>query len=117
MVEYGGSYPALLVIGWDDDSMTAINFKKWVMTFENQDVRVITPMDPQEGRRYIEPMKDEVDKSWDHAYNISKDYIHPTVDGKIGWCSTIFESSDSDALENWKNRFHEVSFRKCKLIT
>ena len=39
------------------------------MTFENQDVRVISPMDPQEGRRYIELVKDEVGKSWDHAYH------------------------------------------------
>ena len=45
----GGSYPVLLGIGWDNDSTAIINFKKHVMTFENQDVRVITPMDPQEG--------------------------------------------------------------------
>ena len=37
------------------------------MTFENQDIRVIAPMDPQEGRQYIEPIKDEVDRGWDHA--------------------------------------------------
>ena len=60
VVEDGGSYPTLLGIGWANDSMAVINFKKQVMTFENQDVRVITPMDPQEGRRYIEPVKDEV---------------------------------------------------------
>ena len=46
----GGSYPTLLGIGWDNDSMAVINFKKCVMIFENQDVRVIAPMDPQEGR-------------------------------------------------------------------
>ena len=46
VVEYGGSYLTLLGIGWDNDSMTVINFKKWVMTFENQDVRVISPMNP-----------------------------------------------------------------------
>ena len=46
VVEDGGSYPALLGIGWDNDSMAIINFKKRVMTFENQDVRFITPMDP-----------------------------------------------------------------------
>ena len=37
-----------------------INFKKWVMTFKNQDIRVIAPMDPQEGCRYIDPIKDEI---------------------------------------------------------
>ena len=46
VVEYSGSYPVLLGIGWDNDSMAVINFKKRVMTFENQDVKVIAPMDP-----------------------------------------------------------------------
>ena len=71
------------------------------MTFENQDVRVIAPMDPHEGWRYIQPVKDEVRRSWDHAYNIFEDYIHPIVDGELGWRSAISASSDSeDALEN-----------------
>ena len=48
-VEDGGSYPSLLGSGWDNDSMAVINLKNQVMTFENQDVRVIDPMDPQEG--------------------------------------------------------------------
>ena len=98
--------------------MVVINFKKRLMTFENQDVRVISPMDPQEGRRYIEPIKDEIGRRWDHAYNISEDYIHPTIDGELGWRSASSASSGSDdALEKWKNRLHEVSFRKCGLIT
>ena len=63
-------------------------------------------------------MKDKVVKGWDHAYNISDDYIHPIVDGELGWCSASSVSSYSDdALENWQNRVHEVSFRKCGLIT
>ena len=57
-------------------------------------------------------------RSWDHSHNIFEDYIHPTVDGKLGWCTTSYVSSDSeDALENWQNQLHEVSFRKCGLIT
>ena len=62
VVEDGGSHPSLLGIRWDNDSMVVINFKNQVMTFENQDVRVIASMDPQEGRRYIELMKDEFRK-------------------------------------------------------
>ena len=70
------------------------------------------------GRRYIEPVRDEISRSWDHTYNISEDYIHPIVDGELGWRNDSSASSDSDdALENWKNRMHEVSFRKCELIT
>ena len=49
---------------------------------------------------------------------MSKDYIHPTVDGELGWHSASSTSSDSDdALENWKNQMHEVLLRKCGLIT
>ena len=74
-------------------------------------------MDPQEGWRYIEPMKDEVGRSWDHAYNIYEDYIHPTVDSELGWRNASSVSLDSDdALENWQNQSHEVSFQKCGLI-
>ena len=58
-------------------------------------------MNPQEGRRYIEPVRDEAGRSWDHAYNIFEDYIHPIVDGELGWRSDSSASSDSDdALEN-----------------
>ena len=46
VVDGGGSYPALLGIGWANDSMAVINFKKRVMTFENQHIRVIAPMEP-----------------------------------------------------------------------
>ena len=44
-----GSYPTLLGFGWANDSMAVINFKKQMMNFENQDIRVIAPMDPDEG--------------------------------------------------------------------
>ena len=74
-------------------------------------------MDPTKGRRYIEPVKDEVAKGWEHVYNISEDYIHPTAEGEVGWRSASSASSDSDGvLENWQNHMHEVSFRKCGLI-
>ena len=48
-----GSYPTLLWVGWANDSMVVINFKRWMMTFENQYIRAIVPMDPNEGRLYI----------------------------------------------------------------
>ena len=45
-----GAYPALLGVGWANDTMEVINFKKRMMNFKNQDIRVIAPMDPDEGR-------------------------------------------------------------------
>ena len=118
-VIYGeGSYLAFLGITWANHSMAVINFKKRVMTFENQYIRVIAPMDPNEGRRYVELVKDEVVRGWDHAYNISKDYIHLNADGEFGWCISSSASSNfDDALENWKNQMHELSIRKCGLIS
>ena len=41
VVDGGGSYHTLLGIGWANDSMVVINFKKHIMTFENQDIRFI----------------------------------------------------------------------------
>ena len=118
VVDGGGSYPVLLGIRWANKNMAVIHFKKRVMAFENQDIEVISPMDPNEGRWYIEPVKDEFVRRWDHAYNISEDYVHSTVDGELGWHSASSMSSDSDdALENWHNHLHEVSLRKCSLIT
>ena len=61
----------LVGIGWANDSMAVINFKKRIMTFENHEIRVIAPMDSNEGQSYIEPVKDEAVRGWDHAYNIS----------------------------------------------
>ena len=75
-------------------------------------------MDPIEGRRYIEHVKDEVFRGWDHVYNISEDYIYPTANRGLGWCNTISTSSDfDDTMENWQNRMHEACLRKCVLIT
>ena len=61
-------------------------------------------MDPTEGRRYVESVKEEVVRGWDHAYNISKYYIHPTANGEFGWQISSSMSFDYDnALENWQN--------------
>ena len=82
--------------------MAMINFKKRVMTFENKDIGVIAPMDPIEGKRYVEPVKDKAVRGWDHAYNISEDYIHLTVNRELGWRRSGSAASEfDDALENW----------------
>jgi hypothetical protein len=75
------------------------------MTFERDGLRVITPLDPDEGQRYKEPIREE-----DCAYeleNIYKlttkqhDYINPTADGNLSWLSdSVFSSDSEEALEN-----------------
>ena len=75
VIDGGISYPTLLGIGWANEILAMINFKKSMMTFENGDIRVIDPMDRNEGRRYVELTEEKVVGGWDHVYNISEDYV------------------------------------------
>ena len=45
-------YPALLGINWDFNNLTVVDLKKKIMTFEGDGLRVIAPLDPDEGHRY-----------------------------------------------------------------
>jgi hypothetical protein len=99
-------YPALLGIDWDFNNSTIVDLHKRRMMFEGDGLRVIAPLDPDEGPKYIEPIREEY-----HAYeleNIYKlttrqyDYINPTTDGNLSWRSDNACSSYSkEALENW----------------
>jgi hypothetical protein len=82
-------YPALLGIDWAFNNSTVVDLKKRRMTFQGDDLRFIAPIDPDEGRRYTEPIKEEY-----HAYeleNIYKliarqhAYINPTSYGNLIW--------------------------------
>ena len=57
------------------------------MTFEGNVLRVIIPLDPSQGERYIEPIRDEGEQdTLDHIYNITakeEDYVEPDADGVI----------------------------------
>ena len=79
-------YLALLRIGWAIDNQTLINFKNRILTFEDTELRVVTPIDPLEGQRYVEQVNSEgKDGYLDHIYNITyamDDYINTTTDGK-----------------------------------
>jgi len=51
-------YPTLLGIDWAFDNLAVIYLKKRRMTFEGDGLRVIAPLDPDEGRRYKEPIRE-----------------------------------------------------------
>jgi hypothetical protein len=48
-------YPALFGLDWAFNNQTIINLKTRKMTFESREYRVIAPLDPSEGKRFIEP--------------------------------------------------------------
>jgi len=46
-----------------------------------------------------------------------EDYVNPTADGVLSWQSITSCVLDSDTgLENWQQRLHEVSTRRCTRI-
>jgi hypothetical protein len=73
------------------------------MAFESREYRVIVPLDPSKGERFVEPTcldLKEINKLYRttvyEAY-----YINPTADGVLSWRSITSCSSDSDiGLEN-----------------
>jgi hypothetical protein len=84
-------YPALLGIDLDFNNLTVVDLQKRRMTSKSNGLKVISPLDPNEGRRYTERIREE-----DHTYeleNIYKltigqhDYINPTTDGNLSWRS------------------------------
>jgi hypothetical protein len=92
------------------------------MTFEGYGLRVISPLDPDKGQRYTEPIREE-DRAYklENIYKLTtrqQDYINPTADGNLSWRSDNTCSLDSnEALENWKNKMYEVSTRRCARLT
>ena len=50
-------YPALLKIDWAYDNYAIIDLKRETMTFEADGIKVLQPLDPCLGPRYIEPME------------------------------------------------------------
>ena len=98
-------YPAVLVIDWEIDNQTIINFKKRILSFEDSKMRVFVPIDPIEGQCYVEPVHCEGQENYlDQLYNImssKEDYINPTTDGNLSWRSVSSCTSNSgEALEN-----------------
>jgi hypothetical protein len=114
--------PRLLGIDWDFNNSIVVDLKKRRMTFEGDGLRVIAPLDPDEGPRYTEPIREE-DRAYEleNIYKLTarqQDYINPTTDGNLSWRSDNACSSDSEeALENWKNKMYEVSTWRCARLT
>ena len=48
-------YPKFLGLDWAFDNQAIINLKTRKMTFESREYRVIAPLDPSYGERFVEP--------------------------------------------------------------
>ena len=56
IVDDTNPYPTLLWIDWAIENQTIINFKKRILSFEDKEMRAVSPIDPFEGQRYVEPI-------------------------------------------------------------
>ena len=59
IVDDTNPYPTLLGIYWATDNQTIINFKKRILSLEDKETRVVSPIDPLEGQRYVNPVYNE----------------------------------------------------------
>ena len=89
-----------------------------ILSFEDEEMRVVSPIDPFEGKIYVEPVYNEGKFNYlDQIYNVTamhEDDISSKGDGNLSWkCTSSCMSDSGEALENWKNRLHEVSMRRC----
>jgi hypothetical protein len=109
-------YPTLLGLDWVFDNQAIINLKTRKMTFESGEYRVIAPLDPSEGERFVEPTclhLEEINQLYRTTAR-GEDYVNPTADGILSWRSITSCATDSyTGLENWQQRLHEVSTRRC----
>jgi hypothetical protein len=82
------------------------------MTFESGEYRVIAPLDPSEGERFVEATclnLEELGKLYRTTVR-GEDYINPTTNGVLNRRRITSCAIDSDTgLENWQQRLHEVS--------
>ena len=80
-------YLALLAIDWAFDNSYVIDLRRRTMTFKSNTLRLITPLDPREGAKYTELVREDVDsEDIGELYNITtrrEDYVNPTANGEL----------------------------------
>ena len=105
IIDDSNPFPALLGIDWDFDNLAVINLKKKHMTFEGHNIRIIAPLDPSMGPRYIEAIcVEEQARDIDDFYKVTTmqdDYINPIADGTLSWrYASSCTSHSKEGLEN-----------------
>jgi hypothetical protein len=112
-------YPALLGIDWAYDNYVFIDLKRDTMKFEEDEIKVVQPLDPYVGPRYTDPMDKNMEgEDLDMVYVViagtREDYINPIVDGSISWRSIQSIDEDSElAFDSWKQGSYEIFPRRC----
>jgi hypothetical protein len=96
-------YPALLGIDWDYDNYGVIDLTRDTMIFEADGLKLVQPLDPYMGPRYIEPtdnnMESEViDQLYTITTGMKQDYIKPTTNGSVS-CRTLQSAKEDSKID------------------
>jgi hypothetical protein len=90
----GDKDPYCMLLGIDRayENYVVIDLKKDTMTFEAERIRVVQPLYPYVGPRYIEPTynnmeEEDLDQLYIVIAGTRNDYISPTTDGSVRWRS------------------------------
>jgi hypothetical protein len=76
-------YPKFLVLDWAFDNQAIINLKTWKMTFASGECKVIVPLDPSEGERFVDCLDlEEINQLYRKTMR-EEYYVNPTVDGVL----------------------------------
>jgi hypothetical protein len=99
-------YIDLLGIDRAFDYNVVLNLKQQNMSFETNTLRLIVPLDPNEGNRYNDLVNEDAESSIiKKIYNITRckqDYVSPIVDNEPSWrCVHSYDTDLEDATKIW----------------
>jgi hypothetical protein len=100
IVYFTTPYPILLGLDWPFDNQDIISLKIRNMTFKSWEYRVIVPLDPSKGERFVEPTcldLEEINQLY-RTTAYEEDYVNPTVYGILSWRSITSCVSDLDTV-------------------
>jgi hypothetical protein len=86
------------------------------MIFESREYRFIVSLYPSEGKSFVEPTCLDLEEINQLYRTTAREefYVNPIVNGVLSRRSITSCASESDTrLENWQERLHEVSTRRC----
>ena len=84
-------------------------------------MQVVSPLDPKEGYRYLEPMRDDIEnEEIENIYSITwhkEYYVNPTTYGDISLCNICsFDIDSKEDMEGCRDNLYEFSSRRCTRI-
>jgi hypothetical protein len=76
-------HPMPMGLEWAFENKVVINMKKREMIFEVGELKVTRPLDPTEGKRYIETYKgNEIDNLYNMTVKMDE-YVNTNIDGAL----------------------------------